>query len=292
MSAAAYLDALWSIPPDSSGHRLFVLVDHAGCTDLMSRLARSPSMKWLNLFEGSQEAGALQVAPILIDLGEVASPPPAARHFLSALAHECQTSNAVLMLRSRWSHENLADAMRARMDAMLPDDLPVLLRYFDTRVYASLLDVFTPEQRSTFCCPASHWWWLDRAGQWCEQTSTETASDTFRAPILLDAQQQSGLIAAGLADAVAHEVRLAAPDLCEGRSRAALHAHVETCLLAARRHQINTLSMQTLYCIVALELGPAFDQQPEWSSALAAARKQNRGFDWVVRQVEKEVRTT
>lgn len=285
-------NGLWHAPNDPAGHHLFALVDHAGCDSLMPRLSHSRSLQWINLFEGSTEAGAIQVAPILVDLGGIATPSATAQRFLSGLSSVCQTSNALLVMRSTWSLPTLATALRARLDALLPDDLPVLLRYFDTRVHAALLSVLREDQCAEFYCPASHWWWFDRAGRWCDLASQECETDTLQSPMTLDAKQQTQLIAASEADAVAHEVRLAAPDLCKGWSRAQLHEHVAHCLPAAQGHNIGGLSMQTLFCIVALELGVGFDEQPEWSAAFKAASTQGRDFAWVVHQVEKEENPT
>lgn len=265
---------------------LFVLVDHAGCSGLLARLHPSPSLRWISLFEDSRESNALEVAPILLDLGRVDEPPLEAKRLLAWLAETCQASNALLVVRSTWRHAELAGSLKRRLDALLTDDMHVLLRYFDTRVFASLMQTFDAAQKAAFCCVANEWWWLDRGGKLCHMTTQEQAEDVLQGPVVFSDAQQARLIDSCEADAVAQEVVRLAPDLCGHLSRGQLHELVSACLPAARAHGIESLPLQSLFCMAALEHGVDFHERAPWLDTLKAAQTQKRDFAWVVQQVE------
>lgn len=265
---------------------MFALVDHAGCSSLLVQLNRAPSLQWISLFDDSKEAKAIDVAPILIDLGRSHDPSPRAKHMLSWLHTACETSNALLLIRSTWTHDRLARALKHRLDALLPEDLPVLLRFFDTRVFGSLMHVFDAHQKAAFCGVASRWWWLDRHGRLGDMVTREHTEDPLLGAIRFTDMQQARLIDKCEADTVAQEVVRAAPDLCSHLSRGRLHELVAACLPAARRHGIEGLPMQSLFCMAALDHGIGFHEQTPWLDALRTAHAWGHDFAWVVHQVE------
>lgn len=283
----AVFDVAWrSSDAPSGSERVFALVDHAGCSGLLARLSQSPSLRWISLFQDSTESNAIEVAPILVDLGGVDLPALGAKRMLAWLSQACKASNAVLVLRSTWALEELATALKRRLDALLPDDMPVLLRYFDTRVFVSLMQTLDAPQKAAFCCIASQWWWLDRGGRLCEMSTLHHAEDALYGSITFSDAQQAQLIDSCEADAVAQEVVRTAPDLCSGLSHGQLHELVSDCLLAAHGHGITSLPMQSLFCMVALEHGVGFHEQTPWLNKLKTAHTQGHDFAWVVQQVE------
>ena len=283
-------DVAWRSSDASLGpKRVFVLIDHAGCSGLLARLGQSASLRWISLFQDSTESSAIEVAPILVDLGSVELPAPGAKRMLAWLSEACNASNAMLVIHSTRPHDELAKSLTRRLDALLPDDLPVLLRYFDTRVFVSLMQTLDAQQKAAFCCVASQWWWLDRGGKLCEMSTREQAEDVLHGPVIFSNAQQAQLIESCEADAVAQEVVRAALDLCSGLSRGQLHELVSTCLLAAHGHGITSLPMQSLFCMVALEHGVGFHEQTPWLDKLKTAHTQGRDFAWVIQQIEKSI---
>lgn len=283
-------DVVWRSSGATSGpERVFVLVDHAGCSGLLARLSQSTSLRWSSLFQDSTESSAIEVAPILIDLGSPDIPASGGKRLLAWLSEACSSSNAVLVMRSTRAHEELSASLKRRLDALLPDDMPVLLRYFDSRVFVSLMQTFDAQQKAAFCCIASQWLWLDRGGKLREMITREETEDVLHDPITFSVAQQAQLIKSCEADAVAQEVVRTAPDLCSGLSRGQLHELVSACLPAAHRHGITSLLMQSLFCMVALEHGVSFHEQASWLDGLTAARTQGQDFAWVVQQVERSL---
>ena len=88
-------------------------------------------------------------------------------------------STSVTILDSTWEREALLNALKIRLDLMLPERMPVMLRYFDTRTLEALLRVFNADQQAQFFGIASCWRWLDRAGEVRQQHSEQLASDPW-----------------------------------------------------------------------------------------------------------------
>ena len=76
----------------------------------------------------------------------------------------CGESTSLTLLHSSLAFEALAQRLKYRLDVLLPDGLPAMLRYFDTRILESLIQVLEPDQRNHFLGIAYCWQWLDRGG--------------------------------------------------------------------------------------------------------------------------------
>jgi Domain of unknown function (DUF4123) len=265
-------------------HRPYVLVDHAGAPGLMRELRRTPALVWTSLFEGSKDAGAIEVAPILIELPDD-SADASQREFLAWLHRTCRFSTSVMLLDSTWGREPLLIALKNRLEVMLPDRLPVMLRYFDTRTVEALLRVLTRDQQAQFFGIASCWWWLDRAGELRHDRVEQLASDPWPHRYELDAAQQNALIDAGEADAIAAQMSIQAPDLCGHVQRAELHALAERCVPKAARLGIEDIRMRASYCLAALQLGEDFDSQPAWADVLGRVAKKQLGFEAALKEM-------
>ena len=213
----------------SNDPNCYVLIDHAGAPGLLVELRRSPAIHWWSLFDESKEQSALDVAPILAKLPH-ARPRSSADEFLRWVHRTCEFSTSVIVLHSNWTPGVLAAALKRRFDVVLPDHVPVMLRYFDTRVLESLLCVLAEPQRDEFMGVASRWYWLDRAGQLQTRPSRELQADPWPQRFELDVEQQNALIDAGHADALVERMNAQAPDLCQGTPRAELHSLATLCL--------------------------------------------------------------
>jgi hypothetical protein len=279
------LNRLWR-EDGATTERRYALLNHAACPWLLRQLKRFPGVRWNSLFASSREERALEVAPILIDLGPAGALHSAAAMRLAAwLVETCRISNALLFLRSDRDASQMTVALAARLDATLPQGLAVLLRYFDTRVFASLLQVFTPEQRAAFLSVARTWLWLDRAGAAMECSGEDSAEDPWK-PVTFTQDQEDALVQASEPDAVVHRLWGSAPDLCRGRTPAHLHAEVQSLLEAARCCAVDDATSQALFCMAGLQHGTDFHRQPDWQLFITQARAQGRKFDWVVQQWE------
>ncbi|TYZ56082.1 DUF4123 domain-containing protein [Ralstonia solanacearum] len=137
--------------------RLYGLVDgvqyenHRG-----ERLTGGPGMA--SLFDGTADAALAHAGPWLIDV-EIAGEAVA-----SDLAKLEREAPAVSWLISQADLHGLAQLLQLQLDARLPDGRVALLRLWDPRVLASLVDVLSIRQRESFFVHI-HEWHLLRDGR-------------------------------------------------------------------------------------------------------------------------------
>jgi hypothetical protein len=165
---AAQLDA-WLALLDSSCAQarvlwLDIIVDQAGSDSplLPSVLAVEPPLPWHSLFAGLPEAGAEDLAPLLIRV-DLAN--PLQRQWLMGLLHNVKVQSQVLVLASHWPFPVLADYLGRCLEARNGGCLG-LLRYYDPRLFPLLFShVLEPDQQQLLLRPAVFWSWLDRDDQ-------------------------------------------------------------------------------------------------------------------------------
>lgn len=284
--AEFFLAARSALDGQQASHheRHFLLIDHAGAPGLIAELRRRSGVSWWNLFDDSKEHGALDVAPILIQLREDRSTADE-RGFLSWVHRACKFSTSVIVLHSTWTPEPLVAALKRRLDVLLPDRMPVMLRYFDTRIFESLLQVLSEPQCEQFVGVGSCWYWLDRAGQLQTRASRQLETDAWPQQFELDVAQQNALIEAGSADALVEQMTTQAPDMCRGQTRAELHAVASRCLPKFAELHIEDNRTQTVYCLAALQLGAAFESQPEWAAILKRVAGKTLTFEGALKEM-------
>ncbi|KPN90926.1 DUF4123 domain-containing protein [Pseudomonas nunensis] len=142
---------------------LDIIIDQAGMDLplLPSVLSVEPALSWHSLFTGLPEAGAEELAPLLVrvDLAQ-----PLQRLWLLGLAQALDGRSQLLVLASHWPFEALAEHLGRCLEARNGGYLG-LLRYYDPRLFPLLFShVLDPEQQQRFLHPAVFWSWLDRDG--------------------------------------------------------------------------------------------------------------------------------
>jgi hypothetical protein len=221
---------------------LYALVDHAGAPGLLNSLLDRPGTRWLNLFSGSPGESAIEVAPLLLDLQT-----PSQLAWLQWLQDVCRESSSLTLLHSTLELSPLAQGLKCRLDVMLPDGVPALLRYFDTRILEALYQTLDPEQRKSFFGIAACWQWLDRAGKLQQLFNNELSADNWPELFAFSEKQQNAMIDAAEADVLTQQMQHHGMDLCTGHSRAALHALARECIVKADQFNIEGASARTLF---------------------------------------------
>ena len=111
-----------------------------------------------SLFHGTPDAALAHAGPWLVDV-EAAGDAVAAD--LARLEREAPS---VTWLISEADLGGLAQLLQLQLDAKLPDGRIALVRFWDPRVLAELINVLSPEQRETFFAHI-HEWHLLRNGE-------------------------------------------------------------------------------------------------------------------------------
>lgn len=256
----------------------YALVDHAGAPGLLDRLHERPHTHWLNVFTASREGPSMDAAPLLLDLETISQKP-----WLQWLHFSCIESTSLTLLHSSLELPALAECLKRRLDVLLPDAVPALLRYFDTRIIESLLQFLEAEQCKTFFGIAACWQWLDRAGELRYYQVEQLPDDSWPSPWKLDEKQQNAMIDAAEADALVQQMQNHGMELCAGRSRASLHTLAQNCIAQATQFGIDGMPARTLFSLLALQIGTGFHEQAEWAALLARVRLKEISFEDAVK---------
>ncbi|MCK1784971.1 DUF4123 domain-containing protein [Pseudomonas sp. TNT11] len=142
---------------------LDIIIDQAGSDSplLPSVLSVEPALPWYSLFTGLPEAGADELAPLLVrvDLAQ-----PLQRQWLVGLVQALNGRSQLLVLGSLWPFQALAEHLGRCLEVRNGGYLG-LLRYYDPRLFPLLFShVLEPQQQQPLLRPAVFWSWLDRDG--------------------------------------------------------------------------------------------------------------------------------
>ncbi|WP_395702194.1 DUF4123 domain-containing protein [Aquabacterium sp.] len=194
-----------------------------------------------------------------------------------SVADRWRHANALTYIESVLDQHAMAAALASRQRAMLTGGMPVLLRYFDNRVFSVLMQVLVAEQRAELLAPGHCWVHADRSGRACVHAAERPCVDQAQR-LTMTAEQEAALIKAAEADAVIDQLlnqrhpqllALLPPDQ---------HEAVSLALEAATAHGLAGNPEQVAFSSLALALGAGFDQQAPWATLLADAKAGRQPF--------------
>jgi hypothetical protein len=244
----------------------YFLIDHAGMPGLHRELRRT-RLEWVTLFEGTTQANALSVAPLLIRICTTSEAIPD-NFFLRWVCERGVHSSSLMLMASPLPIRELARRLTARLDAKISEDMDVLLRYFDPRVFEQLVRCLSVEQRTNFLSAASAWWFVDRIGELQAVEAQFSNVDAFCPPLILTARQEQELVDASEPDQVEEQLRQSVPNEFTRLLGAERHLFITRHMRAAREFRITSTREFALYCALALVYGPDFSFRPEWAPKL------------------------
>ncbi|MFC0131971.1 hypothetical protein CR105_16250 [Massilia eurypsychrophila] len=249
----------------------YLLVDHAGMPGLHRELQRS-KIEWVSLFEGTTQVNALSVAPLLVCI-QTRSPTLRDDWLLRWICETGAYSSSLMLIASRLSMRVLAERLTARLDAKISEDMDVLLRYFDPRVFEQMVRVLSVEQLASFFSVASAWWYVNRIGELQAVEAQFSEIDAFGSPLMLSARQEHELVEASEIDQIEEQLRRSVPDEFARLVGAERHRFLVRHIDAAREFRITSTRELILYCALALVYGPDFSTRPEWAPKLDLIRE-------------------
>jgi hypothetical protein len=109
---------------------------------------------WHALFDGTVDAQLAHAGPWLIDIAQVGS---GVAEELNELEREIPAMSWLIAMQDA---RGLAQLLRLNLDTRMAGGEVALLRFWDPRVLADLVDVFTPQQLEQFIGPIHEWHFL------------------------------------------------------------------------------------------------------------------------------------
>lgn len=128
--------------------RLYALVDALlfGRGEPVERPAAT-----IALFDGTPDASLADAGPWLIDFVEASDD---VQQRLFSMGHEAE---GVSWLISAYPFLGLADELRSRLNARMPDGRTALLRFYDARLVADIANLLSFSQRAEFFVSTFDW---------------------------------------------------------------------------------------------------------------------------------------
>jgi hypothetical protein len=205
----------------------------ADCTDY--RLAL--------IFDARPQEGNLQYGPFLVRLAKGASQPS---KLLSKLAEYCATDfHGISFLFSSLDFEQLAQALRERLDVQCEDRSEWQMKFFDTRSLPVLDQVLLDEQRASFFGITKEWWYTDRAGELRRIHGEGVTSDNYQGPLRLSEQQAKIFIDASLPDSVLYALSHTDSDLLTEFDRQTRYEICERSLMETNNDERDSMLLLT-----------------------------------------------
>jgi len=251
-------------------NQVFCLADHAGMPGLHGQLLKS-GPPWASLFQQRAEESALAAAPLLFPLDQTEV------RFLDWLARHGTYTSSMLMLSTPLDLHALRDRLAARLRARVSEQMNVMLRFFDPRVFEALVEVLDDVQRERFLGPADGWWYLDRSGELASRPARYVAGEDD-GPLELSAAQEFALLDASEIDQVAAQLQSLLPDAYIGMTPPERVRFLRRHLRAAKDSGVVATHEVSLYCGLALLHGEDFAQMSPWKDILAQTGTGSIGF--------------
>lgn len=205
------------------------------------------------------------------------------------LLNQWRYANCFLYVESPYSGDVAIRLFGERTNAVLPQNMPVVLRYFDSRIFGALMRALNDAQLRAFLSAGTRWALPGRSGELCLlEHGSDSQAPAFTAPLEFDTAQEAALIDAAEADAMV--------DLLLSQSSAGLlamlppeqHRSIVAALAVARTHGIHDVTDQAAFCSVSLELGLGFVSEPPWVSELPALQAGTLKFAQVLGRVARD----
>ncbi|CUI03676.1 DUF4123 domain-containing protein [Massilia antarctica] len=266
------------------GH-LYCLADHGGMPGLQARLDMS-KRPWRSLFGGRREQSSLAVAPLLFCLAAPGVGVP--RQTLDWLAQHGTYSSTIVLVESPLSIDELARRLALRLDAQISDQMDVLLRFFDPRIFEQLARILTSEQKQHFFDVGKRWWFFDHRGTLQEVETAYAEVSSFKPPLVLTAEQEFALLDASEPDQVDAQLKENIPNLYIGVPIPERHDFIRQHSAAAKRYGIVATHELTLYCATVLMYGEGFADVQPWKALLEQVRTGKVAFVDAVARIDPE----
>jgi hypothetical protein len=250
--------------PNSS---LYFLLDHSGLPGLCQKLSNR-SAAWVSIFSGTTEAGALEVAPILILIGSNGRM-HLSRNMFEWIGQEGTYNSTVIMLLSPLAINPMMRRLRARLDVKLSENMDAMLRFYDPRVLESLPNILSTDQSISFFGAAEAWEYIDRTGRLRKIESSFNEIDKFLAPLVLDQTQEFDLIDASEVDQVLDLVRTNVPAIMLNIPPREQYEFVRQRVEAAKKCGLDSVLKYVLYIVVPMLEEARFNVAENWARFIA-----------------------
>lgn len=267
---------LQSDAPSSSDLHAYWLLDQSALPPSPWLTSRLGGRKRVNLLSGDFNPKPDDATPWLVEFG---ADKDRELRLAEQLHSTARFANAVGVMHSAHPLGELASMLRERSRIMLPGNLAVLLRVFDTRTLASLPQVLSAQQYAQFMQGIHGWWYLDRRGSVQRMPAAEQLDTNANGlALMLDDIQEQALVDDGLTDAVIDLLITQQHPIVQDTLPPDQFDCIAPLVQAGRRYGLTEPPQALAFVGKAWTEGNAFDQREPWATLLAQCAA--GGLDW------------
>lgn len=260
--------------PYGEAARAYVIVDFRGHPDLLARITATEDLSFGSVWAQTGLDIYGDVAPLLIEVdgasqGVLRGPPrvdfsTSLVRVLNALHERSSGRYAMMSFASAVPLEKLIAHFGRFCDYALPDASEFFLHWYDTRILARALQVWTAEQRARFTAPLITLRYALRDGSLAELTGTgRLPADQPDGIQRFSPEQHQMLFDLDYPDKLAVQLRRLYPGLLPGDpDQDALVPRVQAQLERARAHGVAGDKDTFDYVAWGISISPRFDEHP------------------------------
>jgi hypothetical protein len=182
-------------------------------------------------------------------------------------------ANCFVYVETLHGPEEALRMLRQRTEAVLPQNMSVILRYFDPRVFSVLLRAWDADRLQSFLSAGVRWAIPGRRGELqlieCDHSAPTTP---FTAPLNLSTTEEATLIDASEADAIVCLLLNQNNSVLQTLLPPEQYEQVSAALDAAKTFRIEQVPDQATFCACALAQGLGFCELPPWAALMPEVR--------------------
>jgi hypothetical protein len=245
----------WAESKRQEGFRPFLLIDGAQAEGSHLILERW-QVPYKSLFEDTSEKSLIEIAPLLISLGEIS--PELLRKVCGWALDLAYRFPCLTWITGTLPADQMARHLRQFHSVSLSDSQTMMLRWYDTRILPIWSACLNPSQRAHFMAGAREIRYIDRLGETIvltrsEQIDVVTSGPSMGRPLIrLDTEQYGILIDASGADSLVNHLRRVITDETNRLSSRVLFEFVCRYRNYALQAGVDDLDRQTQYLLLAL----------------------------------------
>lgn len=271
----------WLARPLAVGEANYLLIDHAALPALGAWL-KAAEMAFAPLW-GEVDSDKLHALPILLHWSDPLH--PARQNLLRRLANHGQFATAITCLVSPLDFAALRQALADRCEAMLPDRMDVVLRYYDTRVLPELLAVLDETTQRAFLGFASALAYVDRQGQ-LTPLAVQYQSADWPTPLPLSEAQQNAMLEAATADAVLDLLQRQTPSQLRDWNPPQRYQAVCAAITHAQSLGLSALGDYALMTLLHRQYPSSTLESAAWQAGFARVQAGAQSLSELVTQME------
>ena len=275
----------WRRP--ARGAYRYLLLDGAQTASPGQLLPRLPQAGHVRLFDGLLADGSADTSVYLVRLADDTEMVALLRRLSGAAKY----TGCATFIDTPLPLGDLAERLRRRLDARLPNGKDFLARFYDGRVLPLLSNVLDDSQRDAFFALGHAWWYVAPHLVWETIALAEAEADPYAPPLELDDMQRRRLMDDAYPYTLIDHFALTDPELLGRVPPADRYRFFRDCTRMAAEYGIRDAKKLVMVCTWALLLGEGFHQEPDWQQRLqdlGAGRRTTRQITDEVWPVEEE----